>query len=207
MKKLVYLFAICVFPFSVIAQENDVSVLQTILVDGDTIPIVFFPEFSIQADRTPEKRTFASQKEEKKYGKLKDDVIKVYPYALMAGDLLNQYAKDLSGIKSKKQKRAFTKKLEEEIDSDFGYELGHMSVNQQVILIKLIDRQTGDTSYEILQEFRGYVSAFFWQGLARVFGHNLKSDYDGNGDEEMIEEIIAEIEREKIDVSYSELLK
>lgn len=203
MKKQVLFLVGLVVTFIVNGQDayKDVTVLNTIVIDGDTMPFVSFPEFTFEEH--VEARQFASAKEEEKYSKLKADVLKVYPYAKLAGNLLVGYNEELAQIKTKKEKREFTKKVEEELEREFASDLIKLSMNQQIILIKLIDRQTGDTSYEILQDYRGYVSAFFWQGLARIFGHNLKNDYDGNGDEKMIEEIIAEIERNEIEVSYS----
>jgi len=69
-----------------------------------------------------------------------------------------------------------------------------MTISEGIILIKLIDRETGDCSYELISELRGSFSAFMWQSLARLFGHNLKSEYDGEGDDAAIEEIVGEIE-------------
>ena len=133
MKKLSSIIIMCLIAQSIFAQ--DVSILQTVVINGDTILLSSFPEFSVEAARAP--KVFASKKEEEKYNKLKEDVTKVYPYAKLAGDLLNGYNEELAHIKTKKQKRAFTKKIEEEIESEFGSELGHLSVNQQVILIKI----------------------------------------------------------------------
>ena len=69
-----------------------------------------------------------------------------------------------------------------------------MTINQGRILIKLIDRQTGNTSYVVLEELKGNLSAFFWQSLARLFGNNLKAHYDPNGEDAEIEKIIKTIE-------------
>lgn len=203
MKKLGQLLMFVFICSTLISTAQDISVLEKIILDGDTILISRFPEITVEADRAP--RVFKSENEKEKYDKLKKDVEIVYPYALLAGELLNGYNEELAQIRTKKQKRELTQKIEEELIAEFEDELVDLSMSQQILLIKLIDRQTGDTSYEILQEYRGYISAFLWQGVARVFGHNLKNDYDGKGDEELIEEIIAEIEREKVDVIYSEL--
>ena len=201
MKKLIFGILSVFMLLAGIAQNvNEVYVLEQVIIGEDTILFYALPELTIEA--SVDEKIFTSKREEKRYNKLRKDVEKVWPYAELAGELLNGYNKDLALIKTKDEKRAYTKKIEEELESEFSSDLIRLSMNQQVILIKLIDRQTGNTSYEILQDYRGYVSAFLWQGLARIFGHNLKNDYDGNGDEEMIEEIIAEIEREKIELSY-----
>ena len=76
-----------------------------------------------------------------------------------------------------------------------------MTVSEGVILVKLIDRQTGATGYELLRSMKGKFSAFMWQGVSRVFGQNLKDDYDMNGDDVWIENIVALIEDGTIPVA------
>ena len=86
------------------------------------------------------------------------------------------------------------KVAEKELQSQFGDELKKLSMNQGRILIKLIDRQTGNTSYDLVKQLRGSFSAFMWQGVARLFGSNLKSEYDGSGEDYLIEVAIKQIE-------------
>jgi hypothetical protein len=76
-----------------------------------------------------------------------------------------------------------------------------MTVSEGVILVKLIDRQTGETGYELLRQLKGKFSAFMWQSIARVFGQNLKDDYDGSGEDVWIENIVALIEDGTIQVA------
>jgi hypothetical protein len=80
------------------------------------------------------------------------------------------------------------------LKEQFGSELTSLTINQGRILIALIDRETGETSYELVEELRGKFSAFFWQGLARIFGHNLKTHYDPDGEQRDIENIVQQIE-------------
>ena len=70
-----------------------------------------------------------------------------------------------------------------------------MTISQGKLLFKLIDRETANTTYFWIEAYRGSVSAFFWQGLARIFGTNLKSEYDPDGADKLIEEIVSYIER------------
>jgi hypothetical protein len=72
--------------------------------------------------------------------------------------------------------------------------LRKLTFTQGRILIKLIDRETGHTTYEIVKELKGSLSAFFWQSVARIFGSNLKMEYDAKGDDRMIEDIVIRIE-------------
>jgi hypothetical protein len=166
------------------------TVLKAKIIDNDTIAIYTLPEFLIASERV-----FSSKKEEKDYGKLKRDVIKVYPYAKTAGILLRAYNDTLEMLGSEAKKKQYMKIVEEGLKEKFGKELTSLSVNQGRILIRLVDRETGDTSYELVKELRGIFSAFFWQSLARIFGNNLKSNYDpSSGEDKLIEEIITLIE-------------
>ena len=83
----------------------------------------------------------------------------------------------------------------------FEKDLRNMTVSEGVILVKLIDRQTGATGYELLRSMKGKFSAFMWQSVARVFGQNLKDDYDMNGEDVWIENIVALIEDGTIPVA------
>ena len=85
----------------------------------------------------------------------------------------------------------YSKKLQ----SEFEGELKKLTIKQGIILVKLIDRETGNTSYELVKQLRGSFSAFLWQSLARLFGSNLKLEYDPYGEDKLIEEIVVMIEQ------------
>lgn len=170
-------------------QPVNGRVLQaTINSQGDTLPYVFLNEITIASTRI-----FKSAADQKRYDKLYRNVVKVYPYAKSAGVMFNNMASELTGLETKKEKKAFTKKLEEELKAKYGDELKQLTVTQGRLLIKLIDRETSLTSYEIIKEYRGNVSAFFWQGLASMFGSSLKTGYDPQEDRD-IEIIIQSLE-------------
>lgn len=82
----------------------------------------------------------------------------------------------------------------------FEKDLKKLTFNQGTILIKLVDRETGTTSYNLVKELRGSFQAFFWQSLARLFGSTLKSEYDAEGDDAAIESIVRSIEKGEIQV-------
>ena len=92
-------------------------------------------------------------------------------------------------IKRVKPLEAYIKKAEE-----YENEIRTMTTSQGRILIKLIDRETGESSFDIIKEFKGGFSAFFWQNVARLFGHNLKSEYDAVNEDRMIEYIVWQID-------------
>jgi hypothetical protein len=78
--------------------------------------------------------------------------------------------------------------------AEYEDDMREMTMTQGRLLIKLIDRETQNTSYDLIRDFRGKFSAAFWQGIARIFGTNLKEEYDAYGEDAPIELIINEIE-------------
>jgi hypothetical protein len=89
--------------------------------------------------------------------------------------------------------------VEDDLKAEFEGELRKLTVTQGRILLRLVDRETGNTTYEILKEFRGSVSALFWQGIAWVVGTNLKTQYNpSSGEDKTIEQIIKQIEEGSI---------
>ena len=116
-------------------------------------------------------------------------------------DSLEQY----SGLNRYYNKRKIFSKIEDELISKYGYSIKKLKKGQGRILIRLIDRETGKTSYDIIKDFRNIFSAGFWQLTARVFGHDLQLVYDRNkGQDRMIEYIINKIENEKIEYSNND---
>ena len=158
--------------------------------NGDTLPIVTLHPVSIS-----ENRTFANKREERKWSRLKRDVAKVYPYSKIAGKKLRSYNEMMVGKPESEQKKLL-KRAESELKKEFEGDIRNMTLNQGRILIKLIDRETGNTSYGLVKELRGSFQAFFWQSLARVFSTNLKETFNPytNPEDKMIEDIIGSIE-------------
>jgi hypothetical protein len=136
-----------------------------------------------------------------RYDKLQKKVIKTYPYAKAAGDVMRTYEALCAHVTDPKQQEALLDQAESRMMKRFEKDLRSMTVSEGVILVKLIDRQTGATGYELLRELKGKFSAFMWQSIARVFGQNLKDDYDMNGEDVWIENIVALIEDGTIPVA------
>ena len=163
--------------------------LQAIVINGDTLPVVNLNMVTIQSDMV-----FKSRKQREQWDVTKFNVRKVYPYAILASAKLKEYEVALSKIQDEDDRDDYMKYAEDQLQKQFGDELKKLSMKQGKILIKLIDRQTGNTSYELVKKLRGRFSAFMWQGVARLFGSNLKSEYDADGDDRLIELAIKQIE-------------
>ena len=172
---------------------DSTSVVNTVIVDGDTIPFYQFSPVSIFGART-----FKNNREERRYNRLERYVVKVYPYAKVAGEMLRFFDDTLMSIRSESRRKKYLKKVETQLKDEFSGELKKLTIMQGIILIKLIDRETGNTSYDLIKELRGSFSAFIWQSLARLFGSNLKFEYDPNGEDKLIEEIVQQIESGQI---------
>ncbi len=176
------------------AEEKD-HYRKAIFLQGDTLP-----EFRTGAVvvGTDSARMNPAYKE--RYKELKPKVIEVYPYAEVAGLLLQHYEKKLEGIDMEAREKFYMKKVEEDLKAEFKSEITDLSVSEGRVLVKLIDRETGHSSYEIIEELRGKFPAVFWQGVASVFGHDLKARYDPLEEDRIVEDIILDIKRGELKV-------
>jgi len=189
-KQLIIMILLLSYFATSYGQENDtVHFLGGIKENGDTIPHI-----DLQTIPVFPKRNFKSKRLERKYWRLAMKVKKVYPYAKIAAQLLEEYDAKYRASNDKKDRRKYLKAAEKELFDKYGDELKKLSFSEGQILIKLIDRETQHTSYELIKDLKGGMSAFFWQGIARLFGNNLKDEYDPVGEDRMIEEIISYIE-------------
>ncbi|MDD5570484.1 MAG: DUF4294 domain-containing protein [Bacteroidales bacterium] len=163
--------------------------VKAIVIDGDTIPYVELAEIKVYG-----KKVFKTNKERKQWDKLVKNVKKVYPLAKIAGIKMREYEAILIHIKDERSKKILMQNAEKALKSQFEKDIRQLTFSQGRILIKLIDRETGKTSYQIIREFRGMIQAVFWQTLARIFENNLKDEYDPFGEDKAIEEIVLKIE-------------
>ncbi|MEA2106358.1 MAG: DUF4294 domain-containing protein [Bacteroidota bacterium] len=174
-------------------DADTIVVTKTVIDNGDTIPNVVLGEVII----FPEKK-FKNRYQAWRYRKLVRDLKRVYPYAKLAKKKLDQMEKEFLELETEKERKRYVKTIENQLMDEFGNELKKLTITQGRLLLKLIDRETGSTSYVLLQELRGNFSAFFWQAIARLFGSDLKSEYDPQGEDRMIERIVLLIEHNQI---------
>jgi len=164
-------------------------VLKTATFDGQTYPLVELSEITI-IGKMPKGVRF----DYRRHARLVYNVRRVYPYALMVRDEFGRINRLLETIPDERARRNFLQQYEKELLDRYEGDMRKLTFTQGKILIKLIDRETQITSYDLIREYRGKFTATFWQGIARIFGANLKSDYDANGDDYLIEQVIREIE-------------
>jgi len=160
--------------------------------NGDTTLIVYLPEVDIDL-----MQRYLQITETNKGRRLARNVKKVYPYAKLAGAKMKEYDSILANVTSEFDRHMLMRQAEKEITDQYTEELKNLTITQGLILVRLIDRETGNTTYQVVQELRGKVRAFFYQGFARLWGYNLKEEYDphNNPEDDEIETIMTLLER------------
>lgn len=131
------------------------------------------------------------RKEWRKFYKLIYNFKKAYPYALQAKKAARQVdsivaAEHLSG----REQDEYVKEFEKQLFKEFEKPLRNLTVSQGQLLMKLIDREIGLTTFYVIRNYRGRFKAFMWQGVARLFGSNLKTPYDRFGKDRKVEELV-----------------
>jgi hypothetical protein len=181
---LIYLLGFPIYTFSqseenvvipYVSKVSDGYRVTAVIENNDTIPYIVMPWVIING-----KMSFISKRKYVEWTRLKQNVKKVYPYAILAGAKLKEIDLMLSKIPNESDRKAYLKKSEKELQKEFGEELKSLSINQGKILMKLIDRETGKTTYTIIKDMRGNFNAFMWQSLATLFGSSMKQVYDLN---------------------------
>ena len=155
-----------IFSFS---QEN-ITVSPFIVVDGETIFTSDIPQLDIIE--------FKDVNERKSFYKLRRRVLKVYPYALETKFKVDSLNYALDSIGKKRKKRKHIRSVARVVKKQYTTALKNLSMKEGRILIKLIYRETGISTYDLLRQYRGWWSATMWQAFARMYDHNLKSIYD-----------------------------
>jgi hypothetical protein len=173
---------------------TDRKVRFGIIVDGDTIPY-----YRLNDVKVIESASLLTEAEIRKNQKLIRNVKKMLPYAKIGKQRLDILEKQIADL-PKKERRAAIREAEKNLLADFSDELKECTISQGRVLLKLIDRETGRTSYVLVDELRGKLRAGFYQTFARLFGYNLKAAYDPkhNKDDNLIERIVLSVERGKL---------
>lgn len=163
--------------------------LRAEIIDKDTVPVIDLYPVYIYTDYI-----YKNKRQYEQWTRIKYNVKKVYPYAILAAAKLKEYDVILEKMPNEKMKKAYIRVCEKDLKHEFEDELKDLSINQGRILMKLIDRETGKTTYEIVKEMRGSFEAVMWQAVARIFGNNMKSEYDANSEDIMIERAVKLVE-------------
>ncbi|MBR5783567.1 MAG: DUF4294 domain-containing protein [Bacteroidales bacterium] len=169
-------------------------VMYGTVVDNDTIPKVMLKEVKIVAPAN-----LLSPEEIRKNKKLIRNIKIVLPYAKLAKNKLLDLNNRMLTM-SKSERKKFMKAAEMEIEKEYAAQLKNLTISQGHLLIKLVDRETGSSSYTLVQELRGSFRAFFYQTFAKLFGYDLKAEFDpvNNKKDNLIDRVVRSIEQGKI---------
>ncbi|HEU4469892.1 MAG TPA: DUF4294 domain-containing protein [Flavisolibacter sp.] len=169
---------------------NDTILVSAIFYDNEWIPYSFMEPVYV-SNVSPEKMAKAIQE----YNRLRNAVYVTYRYAQEAGAIINDVNTRLRGVDSKKERKKYIKSREDELKKKFSDPLSNLSVYQGKVLMKLINRETGNDCYEIIKEYRGGLNARMYQTVAFFFGSDLKQPYDAqnNAVDRQIEVFVQEI--------------
>ncbi|MDR1780704.1 MAG: DUF4294 domain-containing protein [Tannerella sp.] len=159
-------------------------------VDGnDTIILAHLPEVYVFPDLK-----FRNEKERREYNKLVRDVKKTLPYAKIVFETLIETYEYIETLPNDKAREAHLKRMEKELFREYKPELKKMTLTQGKLLIKLVDRECNQTSYNLVSAYLGSFRAGFWNLFAGMFGASLKSKYDPKGKDAMTERVVLLVE-------------
>jgi hypothetical protein len=183
--RLFILFIVIIASNAVKAQESTAGAIWPVLGKNDTIRVAatndngyMIPWIGLDEVVINGKRIWHSAEEQAAYNRLRYNVLKVMPYALYAKRRYEKLESDLATVTEKKDQKKLVKECDNEIKNMFNTEIKELTITQGQILTKLIDRELGRTTYDIVKQTKGGFAAFSYQLVARVVGHNLKNTYD-----------------------------
>ena len=181
--------------------EDGKFIMNAIIINGDTLPYKYLPQVTIVnpdflalSPREKERYKRNLQRNRDEYARLRYNVYKTYPYAVMASYIVEDIDSAMLVIRSKDERKLYKRKKEEELMRQYKGELENLTITQGRVLVILIARQTGKDCYSIIKDMKGGFNARIWQTLAGLFSNNLKRNYDPEGEDASIEFICKEIE-------------
>jgi Domain of unknown function (DUF4294) len=169
---------------------NDTIIVPAKIIGNELVPASSFEYTWVRAPMPP-----AMRRRLEEWTRLRNAVYVTYPYARRAGLIMNEMNAKLALMNSEGERKAYIQSREKDLKKEFTQPLEQLSIYQGKILMKLINRQTGNNCYDIIREYRGGFTARFWQTVAFFFSSSLKQPYDPKGDDQAIETIVEEVER------------
>jgi hypothetical protein len=186
------------------AKAQEGHILQYEIENGDTLFLISMKPLYIFPLPKPGSKEYNS-KRWKEYRRLVYNFGKVYPYALKAKERTNEVDRQLARMAASQEREAFVKQFEKDLFAEFEAPVRKLTFSQGKLLLKLVDREVGQTSYYVIKDLKGGFTAFFWQGVARLFGANLKKPYDKYGEDREVEKLVKLYESGSFDMLYYQL--
>ena len=167
-------------------QSDSENTLNYLIEGKDTIYIDHLNPSKVYS-RLPRQKG----REWRKYYRLVHNFSKAYPYALVARKLVQEADSTIAADNLKRVKREqYVARVQKELFDVFEKQMRSMTVSQGALLMKLIDREVGKSSYDIIKDYKNGMAAGFWQGIARIFGTDLRKPYDPEGEDALTEELV-----------------
>ena len=196
----IWILGLFVFALANVKTANS-SIMCRVIVIQDTIVFldsnlhVNLDEVKIKRYKKRKRRHYRSTR---KYWRTVRNIRIVYPYAQAANETIVKLTNELDSIDSNKQRRKLIRKEYKGLMKEYKKPIMKLKISQGKLLLKLIDRETGGTSYDHLKELKGSFTAVFWQSVATMFGSSLKAEYDPLGDDWMVEEILDRMKKNEL---------
>jgi len=170
--------------------NDTIKVYAYVTPEGDTIPMGYMYPVEVYTRMPLRWKQYWAE-----WTRLRNAVYVTYPYAKAAGKIMNEINVQLAHVTDKAQRKAIIRAREKELRQEFTSKLTQLSIYQGKVLMKLINRETGNNCYEIVEEYKGSFTAGVYQSVAFVFGTSLKQSYDPADKDKAIEAIVKDVER------------
>ena len=193
----IYFILLCLLttslPKQLFAQTSQYDTLRVeafITPEGDTIPQSWLPTVLVSAVQTQALKNYWNN-----WTRLRNAVYVTYPYARTASKVIQSVNAQLANVQDEKIRKQIIKSREKELKRDFADKVTNLSVYQGKVLMKLINRETGNNCYQLVKEYKGGFNAGIWQTVAFVFGSSLKQPYNPKGEDQEIEKLVVEVQK------------
>ena len=175
------------------AQKSVYDTLRVeafITPEGDTIPQSWLPTVEVKSIMTAAARNYWAD-----WTRLRNAVYVTYPYALKASVVINEVNGQLAAVTDEKVRKQIIRAREKDLKRDFADKVTNLSIYQGKVLMKLIRRETGNSCYDLIKEYKGGFNAGLWQTVAFLFSSSLKQQYDPKGEDQEIEKFVQEVRK------------
>ena len=179
------------------AAARDGGLMHYLVENGDTVYIDEIPPVWVFPKGVRTKGT-----DWRKYYKLVYNFNKVYPYALLGRKIVAEVDARIDAGMTRAQREKLVNQTQNQLLSDFEDAVRHMTVSQGKLLVRLVDREIGKSPYAIVKDYKNGIAAKFWQGVAKMFGQDLKKTYDPEGEDRMTEYLVQKWESGEFDDLY-----
>ena len=199
MQKQILLSIIMLFfaLFNLQAQESEGYLMPCVVENGEKIFLGNIKEATVVGHSS-----VRSKRDWRQYYKMVYNLKRVYPYTQIARHKMAEIDAHYTQLKTRKERKDYIDKVEKEMLAEFEGPLRKLTISQGKMLIRLIDRETGRSSYAVVKEFKGGFTTFFWQNIGKLFGYNLKTRYDARGEDAILEELVLMCENGTFDDLY-----